>query len=161
MNLKSRYLLTAVIAFSLVMPGLASADRYKHGYKHNYGQNKHYRQGNRYQGYGGSGKNINHYYKHDNSNEKLLIGLVVGGIVGYAINSAQHRKVYSYPDRYPTQQPSVYPASSPQYSSSTCLQEREYQTTVVVGGRNVPAYGTACLQPDGSWRQGPAMLASY
>lgn len=29
---------------------------------------------------------------------------------------------------------------------------REYQSTVVVGGRNVPAYGTACYQPDGSWK---------
>lgn len=161
MNLKSRYLLIAVIAFSLVMPGLASADRYKHGHKYGHGQNKHYRQGNRHQGYEGSSKNINHYYKHDNSSEKLLIGLVVGGIVGYAINNAQHRKVYSSPDHYPTQQPSVYPTSSPQYSNNSCLQEREYQTTVVVGGRNVPAYGTACLQPDGSWRQWPATLVSF
>jgi surface antigen len=25
----------------------------------------------------------------------------------------------------------------------------------------VDAYGTACLQPDGSWRRGPAQLVSY
>ncbi|MDH3739664.1 MAG: RT0821/Lpp0805 family surface protein, partial [Alphaproteobacteria bacterium] len=29
---------------------------------------------------------------------------------------------------------------------------REYQTTVVVGGREQEAYGTACQQPDGSWK---------
>lgn len=29
---------------------------------------------------------------------------------------------------------------------------REYQTTIRVGGRNVPAYGTACYQPDGQWK---------
>ena len=29
---------------------------------------------------------------------------------------------------------------------------REYQTTVNVGGRTEEAYGTACRQPDGSWR---------
>lgn len=29
---------------------------------------------------------------------------------------------------------------------------REYQSTVVVGGRSEVAYGTACRQPDGSWR---------
>jgi surface antigen len=29
---------------------------------------------------------------------------------------------------------------------------REYQTTVVVGGRKQSAYGTACRQPDGSWK---------
>mgnify|MGYP001175074940 CR=1 FL=1 len=29
---------------------------------------------------------------------------------------------------------------------------REYQQTVYVGGRSQEAYGTACRQPDGSWR---------
>lgn len=29
---------------------------------------------------------------------------------------------------------------------------REYQTTVTVGGRTESAFGTACLQPDGSWQ---------
>lgn len=29
---------------------------------------------------------------------------------------------------------------------------REYQTTVTVGGETQQAFGTACQQPDGSWR---------
>ncbi|MBX6370047.1 MAG: glycine zipper 2TM domain-containing protein [Rhodospirillales bacterium] len=29
---------------------------------------------------------------------------------------------------------------------------REYQQTIVVGGRYEESYGTACRQPDGSWR---------
>lgn len=29
---------------------------------------------------------------------------------------------------------------------------REYQTTVTVGGREERAFGTACQQPDGSWK---------
>lgn len=29
---------------------------------------------------------------------------------------------------------------------------REFQQTIVVGGRAQQAYGTACRQPDGSWR---------
>ncbi|HET7833953.1 MAG TPA: RT0821/Lpp0805 family surface protein [Gallionella sp.] len=29
---------------------------------------------------------------------------------------------------------------------------REYQTTVTVSGKKERAYGTACRQPDGSWR---------
>jgi surface antigen len=29
---------------------------------------------------------------------------------------------------------------------------REYQTEVVVGGKTEHAYGTACRQPDGSWK---------
>ena len=36
--------------------------------------------------------------------------------------------------------------------TADCLQVREYQTEIVVGGRTVPAYGDACLQPDGSWK---------
>jgi surface antigen len=29
---------------------------------------------------------------------------------------------------------------------------REYQTTVTIGGKQEQAYGTACRQPDGSWK---------
>ncbi len=29
---------------------------------------------------------------------------------------------------------------------------REYQTTIVVGGQTEQAHGTACQQPDGSWK---------
>ncbi len=29
---------------------------------------------------------------------------------------------------------------------------REVQTTVTIGGKPQQAYGTACRQPDGSWR---------
>jgi surface antigen len=29
---------------------------------------------------------------------------------------------------------------------------REYQQTVTVGGKTEQAYGTACRQPDGSWK---------
>ena len=29
---------------------------------------------------------------------------------------------------------------------------REYQTTIMVGGKSESGYGTACQQPDGSWK---------
>jgi surface antigen len=32
---------------------------------------------------------------------------------------------------------------------------------VMVGGKAADAYGTACLQPDGSWYRGPAYLVSH
>ena len=35
--------------------------------------------------------------------------------------------------------------------SESGRQCREFQQTVTVGGRTEQAYGTACLQPDGSW----------
>jgi hypothetical protein len=50
---------------------------------------------------------------------------------------------------------SGYPASPPMASAApaqpggTC---REYQTTTMIGGVPQRAYGTACLQPDGTWR---------
>ncbi len=31
-------------------------------------------------------------------------------------------------------------------------QCREYQSTVTIGGKTEQAYGTACRQPDGSWK---------
>jgi len=43
-------------------------------------------------------------------------------------------------------------------SSPQCLQEREYTTTVTIGGQEREAYGTACLTPDGSWHMGPPTL---
>lgn len=51
----------------------------------------------------------------------------------------------------------VNPLASAQESS--CLQTREYQMTVIIGGEEKDAYGTACLQPDGSWLQGPPTVA--
>jgi surface antigen len=39
----------------------------------------------------------------------------------------------------------TYEASSGEYC-------REYQQTVTVGGQTQDAYGTACRQPDGSWK---------
>jgi hypothetical protein len=41
------------------------------------------------------------------------------------------------------------PAAAPAISQDNC---REYQAPAVVGGEPGNTYGTACLQPDGSWR---------
>ena len=176
MNTKLRSVLAALIGLSLAMPGLTAADHYGHGYKYKHGykhgHKKHHRhQHRRHHGgtahYGGP---IPHYYKNRNSPEKLLIGLLVGGLAGYVISNAQKRPAYGYPPQpaytytpsYPSAQPAaVYPPKTVQSASAVCLQEREYQTTVVVGGNSVPAYGRACLQPDGSWRHGPARPVVY
>lgn len=42
--------------------------------------------------------------------------------------------------------------ASPVYTAPNGQTCREYQTTVIVDRVAQPAYGTACLQPDGSWR---------
>ena len=41
---------------------------------------------------------------------------------------------------------------SPAYRTADGRYCREYQATVTVNGAPQPSYGTACLQPDGSWR---------
>jgi len=62
--------------------------------------------------------------------------------------------VYAQPTQaYYNQQP-VSNGYQQQRQNSSCMQSREYQTTIEVGGRPVPAYGQACLQPDGSWKFG-------
>jgi hypothetical protein len=62
---------------------------------------------------------------------------------------------------YAAPPPVVYAAPPPAVASNALpggpLQPpapycREYQTTTTVGGRTVSSYGTACQQPDGSWR---------
>lgn len=42
--------------------------------------------------------------------------------------------------------------TSPAYTDSRGRTCREYQATGTVGGTGQPLWGTACLQPDGSWR---------
>ncbi len=45
----------------------------------------------------------------------------------------------------------VNPASN-EYVAPNGQTCREYQSTVIVDGVQQPSHGTACLQPDGSWR---------
>ena len=58
--------------------------------------------------------------------------------------------------------PSPPPAATPVRQRATlpsgCLMIREYQTRIIIDGKEVEAYGDACMQPDGSWRRGPPKL---
>jgi hypothetical protein len=42
--------------------------------------------------------------------------------------------------------------TSPIYRAPNGEYCREYQSTVTIDGQPQPSYGTACQQPDGSWR---------
>ena len=157
------------------MPAGKKNDR--HGYGHSGHQDKHYSNYNHrknkykrhhykggHQNYYNRGYGGNYYKYDDDSDEKLLIGLLVGGLVGYAISSTQDAEPYennSYPPPHTHREPQPAIQDRQQGSAASCLQEREYQMTVIVGGRKADAYGTACLQPDGSWSRGPAKLSSY
>ena len=116
------------------------------------GDSHHYRGHGHYKHY--APKHGYHYRRYDSDDdEKLIYGLLVGGLFGYVIGNAQQQPapVYAPPE-----------TSYPRYSApaTTCLQEREYQMKVIVGGKEADAYGTACLQPDGSWFRGPARVVS-
>ena len=47
---------------------------------------------------------------------------------------------------------SGYVATTREGTGSSGLQCREFQQSIIVGGKEEQAYGTACLQPDGSWK---------
>lgn len=104
-----------------------------------------------------------------------VLGLGLGAMLALAAEQDNHRRypraVYAPPPVYtpppafapapayrPSYQPGAYqpapvPAADPyaaaQYSQAHC---REYSGTISVDGTARAAYGTACLQPDGTWR---------
>jgi len=95
----------------------------------------------------------------------LGIGLNFGGYYPYRA----YRPYYPPPPVYYAPPPAYYypppppqmvyappaygpaPGYGPPQGGPPGGQCREFQTTVIVGGQPQPAYGTACLQPDGSW----------
>ena len=181
---KTSSILASVIAMILAVPGGAWADEgrydeggHDNGYQKKGQYNTRYntRYNNRYNSYykGGRynypryypcntcGKNNNHHNNNNNDNDKLWIGLLGGGIVGYALGNYQQSNTYEqgyYPQAAPPP-PQTVTQYEPVYPGNTCLQQREYRSKIMVGGRQVDGYGTACLQPDGSWRYGPAQAA--
>jgi hypothetical protein len=106
---KSSSILAAVMAMILAVPGgaWAGGDRYDkgghghddHGYQKKGHYNNHYNnyynsysKGSRYYyprnyGYKSCGKNNNHHNNNNNDNDKLWIGLLGGGIVGYTLSN--------------------------------------------------------------------------
>lgn len=92
------------------------------------------------------------YNRRHHRGDNLVLGIGLGLLTYQIINPPQPRQRVVYVERPPV----TYVRTRPMQTS--CLQEREYQTTVIIGGVERGAYGTACLQPDGSWKQGPAIV---
>jgi hypothetical protein len=173
---KSSTLLASVMAMILAVPGSAWADggRYGNNGHKNGAYNNHYN--NNYHGYYyGKGYYYPKYYPcnncssgnnhHDNHNNyKLWLGILGGGIAGYTLSNILQNQAASQ-GYYPPANTVPPPATVTRYETinpgNTCLQQREYQTKITVGGKQVQGYGTACLQPDGSWRYGTAQAESY
>lgn len=91
-----------------------------------------------------------------------VIGAMIGSSVGRSMDELDRRKAAEALEYNRTNQPSAWhnPDSGVDYrvtptrtyetaSGGPC---REYTTEVLVGGKRETAYGTACRQPDGSWK---------
>lgn len=97
-------------------------------------------------------------------------GTILGAFVGNQVGQSLDRTDRLFADRA-VQQAAAAPVGqtiawsnpdSGNYGTVTPVRDghdtntgafcREYQTTVTVGGSTQDAFGTACLQPDGSWK---------
>lgn len=91
-----------------------------------------------------------------------IIGAMIGSSVGRSLDAQDEARAQQVLEQNRTGQASswVNPDSGAQvtvvptqtYQNPTGQYCREYQTTVVVGGKRENAYGRACRQPDGSWQ---------
>lgn len=95
-----------------------------------------------------------HHHHHGHGAAYTLLGVGIG-LLAYDIarKSARAERVYERELRHVPAPPPPPPARD-----GGCLQIREYQTTITVGGEEKAAYGDACLMPDGSWRLGAPKL---
>lgn len=101
---------------------------------------------------------------HDDHDDGAAVALAagVGLLLGAAIMSqpsepayysAPPASVYAPPPAgYYGQAPIEAVPTSDVYQTASGQYCREYQSTIHVGGRLQQGYGTACQQPDGSWR---------
>ncbi|HED12969.1 MAG TPA: glycine zipper 2TM domain-containing protein [Gammaproteobacteria bacterium] len=104
---------------------------------------------------GGSGKAIA-------TGVGFLLGAIIGGDIGHTLdvmdernaqNALEHNRTgqattWDNPDA--GKEVTVIPTRT--FRSDSGGYCREYQTDVVVNGQSQQAYGTACRQPDGSWK---------
>jgi surface antigen len=91
-----------------------------------------------------------------------IAGSIIGGNVGRSMDDTDRLKAHHSLEYNRTNESSHWhnPDSGTDYSMTPTRTYRtdggqhcrEYITDVVVGGRRESAYGTACRQPDGSWK---------
>ena len=148
-------IMTIFLLATLLIGSSALAGGYGYGYRHYNGHNRHYG---------------NHGYY---SGGDLFIGTMLGFTLGALFAAPPPpQPVYIYREYPPTrayreeyvyipptgnihrEHSSARTNTSLKYDS--CLQTREYTTTIVIEGRTVEAYGTKCLRPDGGWSYGSA-----
>ena len=148
---------------------------YKHGYKYGHGYKKAYKkgykqgykQGKYAYGYKPYYKPYKPYYKKPYYYGYKSKYYGYGPVIRFNYSNVTYGQPTAVVPVQPVQPapvtetivydaPQAAPVSSAHGASGDCLMTREYQTEITVGGQLVPAYGQACLKPDGSWEQGPA-----
>ncbi len=155
--MKTKWTVTAIFILAVVIVSTpAFAGRYGYHYKHHFGHHRYYHRP---------------YYSYHGSD--VFIGTMIGFTLGALFWSSPppppvyiyraypktivYREKYIYESQRNGMRSDAFPTRTRRSSTVTsCLQTREYTTTMVIEGRTVEAYGTRCLQPDGSWRYGPA-----
>lgn len=96
----------------------------------------------------------------------VIGGALVGGLVGNLLDQRDHRLAAEAANKALETAPSgksvawnnpdnghsgtVTPTRTYQTTGGTYC--REYQQTITIGGKQEQSYGTACRQPDGSWK---------
>lgn len=90
-----------------------------------------------------------------------LVGASIGGAIGHSMDETDRLKTASTLETVRTGVPAAWrnPDTGNQYTvvptrtyetpAGPC---REYMVDAVVGGKKQKVYGTACRQPDGSWK---------
>jgi surface antigen len=91
-----------------------------------------------------------------------LAGALIGGSVGKSMDDTDRLKTQRALETQPVGQPAYWQnaKTGTQYTVTPTKNVtvngnrycREYRTTAVVAGKDQQIYGTACRQPDGSWK---------
>jgi surface antigen len=95
-----------------------------------------------------------------------ILGGLIGGVIGDRLDASDREKAHAAASQALESVPSgqsvawrnpdngnagaVTPVRT--YQTSTGQYCREYTQTITIGGEKHQSYGTACRQPDGSWK---------
>lgn len=162
--------LVAATSLTMTVPAFAGGRHHGGGGGWSYGEQRH----------GGYNRGYNRGYDRgydrgsdDNDNALAAVAIIGGVILGAAALSAASQPSYYTPppqtvyapapsygynsgygnSSYDYEQPPIQAVpSSDVYQAQSGQYCREYQSQANIGGQMTYGYGTACLQPDGSWR---------
>ena len=177
MKILSQFIITFTCAGllaggALLTTGEAQASgKHKQKYSHSHDRGNHYGHYNRHY------KNHNYYrrpyygyrhrgYGHYHSNSDVWAWLALGAITWAVVDglNENQQRIHEQAQIGATTAPigeTIIWSDSGASGSVTATRDgmtpsgqycREFQHEVIVGGQKEQAYGTACQQPDGSWR---------